>query len=168
MSPNHSGSAPTWRRSPEASALFNPVLSSELILTACHWRNQEDGQGIPWPAVFLVLPLALHPETRSSMPRDARITLPKWVTRNGYLVADLEARTHSMAEATRRGIRHGLRVERLRLDGASVRSTAVPKTMSSQWPSELSSSSKAARMYGRWLAGVETHEALALLGIGIR
>jgi len=158
----------SWRRSPEASALLNPVLSSELILTSCYWRHREDGLGIPWPALFLVLPIALHPETRDAMPRDARITLAKWAVRNDTLVADMEARANAMADATRRGIRHGLRAGRLRLEGAFMFDAARPKPPAATWPKELSSSSKAAKMYGRWLAGVESHEALELLGIGLR
>lgn len=43
--PHH---AARWIRSPEALALFNPVLTSELILTACYWREQEDRGGIDW------------------------------------------------------------------------------------------------------------------------
>lgn len=158
----------SWRRSPEASALLNPVLSSELILTACYWRRREDDQGVPWPALFLVLPIALHPETRDAMPRDTRITLAKWAVRHDTLVADLEARANAMADATRRGIRHGLRVGRLRLEGAFMFDAGRPKPSVASWPKELSSSSRAAKMYGRWLAGLEPHETLELLGIGLR
>lgn len=157
----------TWRRSPEASALFNPVLTSELIVTACYWRNETDGQGIDWPALFLILPIALHPETRNAMPRDTRTTLAKWAVRHGSLVAELEAHANTMADATRRGIRQGLRTERLRLDQATMRSGVRPKAPQSSWPTELSASAKAAKMYGRWLAGVETHEAFELLRIGL-
>lgn len=159
--------AARWIRSPEALALFNPVLTSELILTACYWREQEDSGGIDWPALFLVLPIALHPETRSAMPRDARTTLAKWAVRNGPLVAELETRTEVMIDATRRGIRHGMRLGRLRLVGPTMTAQARPRPITSSWPEELAASSRAAKMYGRWLAGVETHEALELLGIGI-
>lgn len=167
MSPERDSSGATWQRSPEASALFNPVLTSELIVTACYWRHQEDERGIDWPTLFLVLPIALHPQTRGAMPRDARITLARWAGRNGLLVADLEARATAMADATRRGLRHGLRTGRLRLDGAAMLSVARPRPPRASWPVELSASAKAAKMYGRWLAGVETHEALELLGIGL-
>ena len=167
MLPERDSAGFSWQRSPEASALFNPVLTSELIVTACYWRDQTDGQGIDWPALFLILPIALHPETREAMPRDARITLAKFAVRQGSLVAELDARVTTMADATRRGIRHGLRTGRLQLDRSTMHSTVRPKAPQPSWPNELSASAKAAKMYGRWLAGVETHEALELLGIGL-
>lgn len=165
--PNDPHDPRRWIRSPEALALFNPVLTSELILTACYWREREDGGGIDWPTLFLVLPIALHPETRIAMPRDVRTTLAKWAVRNGPLVAELEPRTEVMIDASRRGIRHGMRLGRLRLEGATMRAEARPRPVASTWPEELAASSRAAKMYGRWLAGVETYEALELLGIGI-
>src|SRR4051794_11490566 len=119
--------AARWRRSPEALALFNPVLTSELILTACYWRSQEDGGGIDWPALFLILPISLHPETRDAMPRDARTTLAKWAVRHGPLVAELESRTDVMLDASRRGIRRGMHLGRLRLEGSTMYAQARPK-----------------------------------------
>lgn len=153
-------------RPPEAVALFNTVLTSELLVNACWAKAQRGTTGLAWPAAYLILPLTLHPETRDSLPRDRRITLARWAVRNHDLLADMEYRVANMALPTKRAIRHGLRAGRLGLDGTNLVALARPKGATSQWPTELSDSVKAARFCGQWFNVIETHMAFELLGIG--
>src|SRR4051794_37743374 len=69
------------RRAPEAMALFNEIFTSELLVNACWAKEQDSGAGLTWPAAFLVLPLALHPPTRETLPRSPRVTLAAWAVR---------------------------------------------------------------------------------------
>lgn len=153
-------------RAPEAMALFNTVLTSELIVNACWAKAQQGLTGLSWPAAFLILPLTLHPETRDSLPRDRRMTLARWAVRNPDLLADMEYRVANMALPTKRAIRHGLRTERLGLDGTNLVALARPKNTKPTWHTELSDSVKAARFCGQWFNAIETHMAFELLGIG--
>lgn len=153
-------------RAPEAKALFNAVLTSELLLNACWAKAQHGAAGLEWPATYLILPLTLHPRTRESLPRDRRITLSRWAVQHHHLLADMEYRVANMALPTKRAIRHGLRVKRLGIDGSNLVALARPKTATSEWPPELSDSVKAARFCGQWFNAIETHMAFELLGIG--
>lgn len=153
-------------RAPEAVALFNVVLTTELLVNACWSKAQNDGTGLPWPSAFLILPLTLHPHTRSSLPRDRRITLSRWAVRNSDLLADMEYRVANMALPTKRAIRHGLRTERLGLEGTNIVARAKPRNATPDWPDELRESVKAARFCGQWFSVIETHMAFELLGIG--
>lgn len=153
-------------RSPEGLALFNAVLTSELLVNACWQKQQEGPAGLGWPAAFLILPLALHPGTRHSIPRDRRITLARWALRNPEIIADMDFRVMNMVEPTKRAIRHGLRVGRLGIDGTALIALARPKNPNPGWPEELRESVRAARFCGRWFNSVETHMAFELLGIG--
>ncbi|GAA1119298.1 three component ABC system middle component [Citricoccus alkalitolerans] len=153
-------------RAPEAMALFNTVLTTELLVNACWAKAQNGTTGLAWPAAYLILPLTLHPQTRDSLPRDRRITLARWAVRNHDLLADMEFRVANMALPTKRAIRHGLRSKRLGLDGTNLVALARPKNATSKWPTELSDSVKAARFCGQWFNAVETHLAFELLGIG--
>lgn len=153
-------------RTPEAMALFNVVLTSELLVNACWAKKQQGSTGLAWPAAYLILPLTLHPGTRDSLPRDRRITLARWAVRNHDLLADMEYRVANMALPTKRAIRHGLRARRLGLDGPNLIALARPKNPTSQWPTELSASVKAARICGQWFNAIDIHMAFELLGIG--
>src|SRR5690348_6589568 len=87
-------------RAPEAMALFNVVLTSELLVNACWAKAQNGSAGLAWPAAYLILPLTLHPQTRDSLPRDRRITLARWAVRHHDLLADMEYRVANMVLPT--------------------------------------------------------------------
>lgn len=167
MSEQSSGAiAPQPVRAPEAVALFNAVFASELLVNACWSKAQADGSGLAWPTAFLVLPLTLHPPTRESLPSQRRITLARWAVRQPDLLADMERRVVTLAEPTKRAIRHGMRSGRLGLDGSNLVALKRPKTPASDWPDELRLSARAARLCGQWFSVTETHMAFDLLGIG--
>ena len=153
-------------RAAEAIALFNVALTSELLVNACWAKTQDGPTGLSWPAAFLILPLTLHPATRESLPNDKRITLARWAVQHHDLLADMEYRVANMAAPTKRAIRHGLRTQRLGLEGTNLVPLARPKNPTASWPPELRSSVKAARFCGRWFNALETHLAFELLGIG--
>lgn len=153
-------------RAPEAIALFNSVFTSELLLNACWSKAQNGTPGISWPAAFTILPLCLHPETRAALPADKRITLARWAVKNNDLLGDMEYRIANMAAPTKRAIRHGLRANRLGIDGTDLIALARPKSATSSWPNELRESVRAARICGAWFNVTETALAFELLGIG--
>lgn len=157
---------PTPVRAPEAIALFNVVLTSELIVNACWSNAQAGGAGIDWPAAFLVLPIALHPPTREQLPKQRRITLARWAVVHPDLVSGMEARVAMLVQPTKRAIRHGLRTGRLAIESSAIVATRRPKSPSSDWPVELATSVRAARLCGDWLNVTETHMAFELLGMG--
>ncbi len=157
---------PTDARSSEAIALFNSVLTSELLLNACWAKMQKAPTGLSWPSAFLILPLTLHPVTRASLPRDRRITLSRWAVRNPDILADMEYRVVNMVEPTKRAIRHGLRSGRLGIEDTNLVAKARPKSPATEWPEDIRESVKAARFCGEWFNNIETHMAFELLGIG--
>ena len=153
-------------RVPEAVALFNVVFTSELLLNATWSKAQAGGGGLDWPTAFLILPLTLHPPTRESLPRQRRITLARWAVKQTDLLADMENRVVNMSQPTRRAIRHGLRTGRLGIDGSTLVAMKRPKAPAADWPDEIRSSVRAARLCGEWFNVTETHMAFDLLGIG--
>ena len=161
------GNAPMgFARAPEAIALFNTVFTSELLVHACWSKAEADGTGLEWPTVFLVLPLALHPPTRQSLPSQRRVTLARWAVRHPDLLADIEPRVANMSEPTKRAVRHGVRVGRLGFEGARLVALKRPQPPGSAWPDELKISARAARLCGQWFGVTDAHMAFDLLGIG--
>jgi hypothetical protein len=153
-------------RSPEAVALFNSVLVAELLAHACWENRQSGGNGLAWPEIFTVLPIALHPPTRDSLPNDRRITLARWAVKNQALVAGMEFRLASSAENTRRGLRRGIRNGQLLLAGGRLASASKPAQLNKAWPAEIRESIRAAQICGRWYSNIETVMAFELLGLG--
>lgn len=153
-------------RAPEAVALFNTVFASEVLVNACWSRAEADGAGLEWATAFLILPLTLHPPTRDSLPTQSRVTLARWAIRHPDLLADMQTRVVTMADPTRRAIRHGLRTGRLGLDRSNLVALKRPRSPGADWPDELRLSARAARLCGRWFSVTETHLAFDLLGLG--
>lgn len=166
MSQAESEPASTGGRAPEAIALFNVALTSELFVNAC-WHKQQHGvRGLSWPAAFVLLPLTLHPLTRATLPTKSTVSLAGWAVRHPDLIADMDHRVATMVTPTKRAIRHGIRAGRLRLDGTDLVATARPRNPTKVWPAELTEAVRAARICGRWFNVIEVQSAFELLGIG--
>lgn len=163
----HDLALPSSPRAPEAVALFNEALTSELIVNAAWAKEQDSGTGLSWPACFVILPLVLHPPTRESLPRSPSVTLAAWAVRNPVLSQGLDHRVATLAPATRRAIRFGMRTGRLDLRGTDVAAGNRPKNPNPQsWPDELVATVRAARVAGRWFRATDVVTAFNLFGIG--
>ncbi|WP_442864648.1 three component ABC system middle component [Aeromicrobium sp. HA] len=163
----HDSVPPSRRRAPEAIALFNEAFTSELIVNASWAKEQDSGSGLSWPACFVILPLVLHPPTRESLPRSPSVTLAAWAVRNPALSRGVDARVATLAPATRRAIRFGMRTGRLTLSGTEVVAGHRPRSPNPQsWPDELVNTVRAARVAGRWFRATDVVTAFNLLGIG--
>lgn len=155
------------RRAPDAVALFNEAFTSELLLNAAWAKEQDSGTGLSWPACFLILPLALHPPTRESLPRSPSVTLAAWAIRNTALSQGISARVATMVGPTKRALRFGMRSGRLTLSGTDIVATARPRSPNAgEWPVELTTAIRAARLSGRWFRATDAYTAFSLLGIG--
>ena len=168
MSPSEQSRLEALGRAPEAIALFNVALTSELLVNACWHKAQTQGgpSGLSWPAAFVILPLSLHPPTRESLPNSSRVTLAAWAVRNPHFVADMDYRVAIMASPTKRAIRHGLRVRRLELVDTELVALGRPKKPVAKWPEELKASVRAARLAGQWFGVTDVGLAFELLGVG--
>ena len=155
------------RRAPEAVALFNEALTSELLVNSAWAKEQDSGTGLSWPACFLILPLALHPPTRESLPRSPSVTLAAWAVRNAAISQGIGPRVATMAGPTKRALRFGLRSGRLTLSGTDLLATSRPRNPNTrEWSDELTAAVRAARLSGRWFRGIDVYTAFNLLGIG--
>jgi len=128
-------------------------------------KAQQGRPGLEWPEAFLILPIALHPATRQTLPRDSRITLTRWAVRHPDVLADMQHRVAMMVDPTKRAIRHGMRAGRLELSGTQLHAPTAPKSPQAVWPVELREAVRAARICGQWLSVTETHLAFEMLGI---
>jgi hypothetical protein len=150
-------------RFPEAAALFNPALGSVIINFAARGHADDSGDGLPWLAAFLVIPLALHPPTRDSLPRDIRTSMASWVTAHPVLRDGFNLRVTALAQTTRDALRFALRTGVVALESSRL----VPATEMRRpaGRGELRSCTDAARLGGRWMARTDLVTAYQLLGV---
>lgn len=152
-----------WRERPQVEAtMLNPALLAVLLASAAHdYEKAKEKERMPWPLGFLVLPLALHRPTRIELPKNTRTHLSTWIRRHPLLRAGFPARAAAMVPLTREGIRFGLRVGVLDIDGSTIRGDET-----NQPAGELGQLIRAAALVGRWLATTDQPStAFALLGV---
>lgn len=149
-------------RPPQAAHLLNPALTGVLAAAAAQAYEATRREHLPWPLLFLIIPIALHRSTRMSLPRSTATHLSTWVSRNPELIAGFPPRAAFLAPYVREGFRFGVRHGILAIypDGVQGSLAAVES------PGDLSQLVKAAAFCGRWLAKIERPSTVfALLGV---
>jgi hypothetical protein len=157
-------------RSPEERALLNPSFFSLLLWHAATGHMSESGKGLPFGLTFLVLPLALHRETRESLPTKVTTSLPVWLNDNPLVRARFAERARTLVPYTKEALLFAgaHRLLAINLDSVSTepawkRKIARQLNRSSE---EVRSCAKKAEFLGRWFAragGPTT--VMALLGV---
>ena len=155
------------RRSPEASALFNPAFTSLLIHSAIVSHDRESAAGMAWPVSFLVLPLVMHESTRLAFPRTVRKTFVAWIHENPDVRSAFAPRAQALTGVTRQALRNLLRQSLIEVSGARFRASGR-RVRSATQPvhgQEVVQCVRAATLVGRWMATVEPVTAMGLLGV---
>jgi hypothetical protein len=153
-------------RIPAVADLLNPALIAAVIAEASIEYERRDGNPMPFELAFLVVPLVLHRDTRTSLPIRVDSHLAKWVTTHEVLAAGFGARAKVLVEPVQEGIRFGLRIGAIDLDGGNIggqlRSRRPAKV------GDVGEIVKKAGFVGRWFTQIESSAtAFALLGVGV-
>jgi hypothetical protein len=89
--------APAWSMRPREEAnLFNPVFLSQLVDRVAVGHTGTVGSGIPWPLVYLTLPIVLHKPTRDALPHSISTSMASWTRDHPLLVSALPSRARSL------------------------------------------------------------------------
>jgi hypothetical protein len=151
---------------PEVAALFNPALVATLIYAAAEGFGEDnEHQGLPWLAAFLVLPFAIHDQTRLSLPRDIRTSVSAWAVQNPLLKDQFGTHANSMAPATRAGIRCALRTGVLRLTSTNLTPAGQIRGITGKRGANIRPYYAAGRLVGRWVARTDVLTTYSILGV---
>ncbi len=158
-------------RSMEEKALLNPAFCANLLWHASRGHEEEDeGRGMPVEEAFLVLPLVLHRETRSSLPASIRTSLAVWLAQNPLARGRVSSRARLLVPFTREAILVGgshrlVALSEGRLTSISTLSRVVSRSLRDA-SDEVRLCSKRARFVGRWFARAgNSRTVLALVGV---
>jgi hypothetical protein len=159
-----------WNDRPESVRnLFNPVFCAALLSRAVRGYNDS---GMDLSLAYVVLPLVLHAEVRSSLPRTVATSLPAWRERNPDLIAWFGQLAVSMKPFTDAAIVYATSATLLRYDSplsrlqARINDTDVEHAFDDDRFAEVSGCLERSRFVGRWLArSGSTSLVFSMLGI---
>lgn len=104
-------------KTPEGFNLFNPAFCAIVIQSALHGFSKSIEKGMPYPLIYLVLPVVLHEEMRKALPRTGRTTLHAWIQKQSYFKIGFPERCSDLMEITREAISFSLNRETIILAG---------------------------------------------------
>ena len=86
----------SWSSRPsEIANLLNPAFCGFLTYKAIESYNSEAGHGMPYPLVFLLLPIILHTETRTKLPKATSTTILAWLNAHPEVTIEFPQRVQS-------------------------------------------------------------------------
>lgn len=157
-------------RDTEANVLFNPAFCAVLLHRAIRgYEKKTEGQPLPVVYAFLVLPSALHPATRTKLPKKTTASMWSWLRSHPIILADFAKRARDLkpfvAEATIFAIQHSV----LKATEGSLASGKLLRRPSNLQPTEdWEQCEKAASFLGKWLASTKADESTILTKWGVR
>ncbi|WP_329600177.1 DUF6521 family protein [Streptomyces pseudovenezuelae] len=149
----------------EAQALFNPAFGAYLLASGINAAVKKTQSPLPWPSVFLILPLVLPADTRGSLPSKSTVTLMAWADGHPRLRAAFAERAAALTDYTRASLRTALRHRAVDVVSSGLICPRIPKPASTAPGEEVADCVKAATLVGRWLAVTDPTRAFTTLGV---
>ena len=106
-------------RAIEEANLFNPAFCAMLLAQTADDFMKKAGRPVPFALAFLVLPIVLHPKTRTALPGSTITSLLPWVQDNREHLVDFAVRVRRLIPITREALMFGITHEALALDDRS-------------------------------------------------
>lgn len=91
-------------RAPETKYLLNPAFCSSLLYAAIVEYEHQGDRPMPFPLIYLILPLILHKKTREKI--NSKTKLLNWVQSNHELLIMFQARARGLVEITNESIEY--------------------------------------------------------------
>jgi Family of unknown function (DUF6521) len=145
-----------WEQRPvEVANLFNPAFCAVLLQSSIRgFQSQRDG-GMPYPLLFLVLPIVLHSHTCETLPKSTATKMHVWLQKHPEVRIGFVERSRNLVPYTKEALIFGIQTKTIavRIDDRFI---WVPKSLRrTQRDSELDRLQKRAEFLGKWLAQLE-------------
>lgn len=149
-----------WRERPtEIANLLNPAFIGAVVGRAAAGYQDEAGRAMPFPLLFVAVPLVLHRKTRERLPRDARTRMTSWLQHAPEVRVGFADRTRDVSPFVREGVSFGLAARGLRItpDGgieaaAGMSLRRMVQENEGSGPTDVNECLRRATFIGRWLA----------------
>ena len=141
-------------RPPEIAHLFNPAFCALLIREGVVGFMEVSPGGMPYPLVFLLLPIVLHKATRESLPPTIATKMHPWIQQHQEARVGFSERCAAVAAYTREAILFAASGTLLTFSQDGALQSPRLGLRRAPWPpdSESMTCRQRARFVGRWLA----------------
>jgi hypothetical protein len=141
----------------EEANLFNPAFCAMLLAKCADEFTGKAHQPMPFALGFLVLPVVLHPGTRSALPPSTITSLLPWIQEHQEQLIDFAVRVQRLRDITREAILFGVQHETLAISERGEITVGPKRTKASEkWTGLFTDEARQcvdrAGFLGRWFA----------------
>ena len=148
------------KRSPEVANLLNPAFCAVVLYAAVAEYQKKAKSGVPFPLLYLLLPIVLHQETRNRV--NSKTNMVVWLQRYPDALIGFPERARSLVAFTNEAIEYLLHQHIVNVDNGEL---TVHKTISKAKMDKLAATDpeisncilKAAHI-GRWFYNMRSEE----------
>lgn len=152
----------SWeQRSTEVAYLLNPSFCGRIIYQSIKVYSEQSNRPMPFPLVYLILPLVLHKKTRERINSVTQMQV--WIQRNPDVLIGFAERANSMVKVTNEGVEILLQSGVINLtDNAELEQCKLKKSLSpSKYTSdEIKQCITKSSNVARWFAKAGTVETI--------
>jgi hypothetical protein len=162
-----------WQDRPREEAnLFNPAFCGALISEFANEFYKARKRGPHFLLAFCALPIALHPDTRRSLPYSIRTSMYSWIEQNPKVSVGFAQRAYNLVpyvqEAIRFALTHrGIDINELAEFTIGDNRVLFSRRFAQDLTPETNDVIHATRLVGRWFAAAGS-AAVILSSWGLR
>ncbi|TDX44478.1 three component ABC system middle component [Orenia marismortui] len=148
----------SWQDKPvEVSYLLNPSFCGELFRRSMKKYKNVTSNNLPYPLIFLILPIVLHKVTRDKMPSTARKKMHTWLQENPEVKINFAKRANNLVPITKETIIFLLQLNAIEIDdkGNLKLKNYRRKNITSQKEGEVANCYRKAEIIGHWFGKME-------------
>lgn len=144
-----------WDQRPrDVAYLLNPAFCGEMMRRCIKAYQQKARRPMPFPLLFLILPIILHKSTRELMPRTARGRMYSWLQANPQVKVGFAQRARTLLSTSKETLAFMMQFGVLTVDIDAMLSVPVksPRGIRKLESGEVSDCFKGAELLGKWFA----------------
>lgn len=159
-----------WSERPvEQARLLNPAFLAALIWSCTEGYYNANQQDIPYPLLFIAMPVVLHKPTRAILPRSIRTSLAAWLADNTQAHIYFTERATSLVPIVKEGVLFGINGQLFSLSSSQISAAPRPRSMARflrESSDEVRDCMDKAKFVGRWFASSGDYiTVMALWGV---
>jgi len=161
---------PWAERTREEAHLLNPAFCCVTLASTCAGYMESNVQAMPLALTFMVLPTILHKQTRESLPRTLRTSMPSWLQDNAEARIGFHKRLMALKPYTCEALYYGLVFKWIATGDSGEIQCVAPAALINRAVESLGGDARdcvsRARFLGKWFgAAASTETTMALWGI---
>jgi hypothetical protein len=159
-----------WDERPaEIANLFNPAFCALLLREGAVGFAQREPTGIPYPLLFVLLPIVLHRATREKLPSSTATKMHPWIEEHQEAKIGFSQRCSAVSAFTREAVIFALGSGLVSISpNATIQAAPSFRLKRLTWPTDSESAAcrQRARFVGRWFAAAgEPATIFAMWGV---